>query len=446
MKSKSIRQRSCNPLRMLRWSFYALSVFLLWACATEKVEQGPLGLGWAKNSINTTIFRKNSITSLDSVQCTAFYNPEGYVVLAKRQLGDTLWEQKTTTLRGNVRDAHNGISLMLDGQGYLHMAWDHHNTTLHYAKSIAPFSLELESASRMTGSLEDKVAYPQFFRFPNGDLLFLYRDGSAGKGNLVLNRYALQDASWTQLQKNLIDGEDTRNAYWQACLDAQGGLHLSWVWREEYDVASNHGICYAYSVDGGRSWQRSNGTTYSLPITAKSAEYVINVPQNHELINQTSMCVDHSGTPYIASYWRDTDATIPQFRLVYKDRDAWKMQQISQRKTPFRLSGIGTKKIPISRPQILCASTDTTLQLFMLFSDVERGSKVSLLSASKPFSTWTTEDLTSYSVGDWEPSYDTELWKSQQKLHIFVQIVAQGDAETLSETPPQPVNVLEWHP
>jgi hypothetical protein len=33
------------------------------------------------------------------------------------------------------------------------------------------------------------VTYPEFYNLPGGDLLFLYRDGSSGMGNLVLARY-----------------------------------------------------------------------------------------------------------------------------------------------------------------------------------------------------------------------------------------------------------------
>jgi hypothetical protein len=66
----------------------------------------------------------------------------------------------------------------------------------------------------------------------------------------------------------------------------------TWVWRETWDVATNHDICYAKSVDGGKTWQKSGGEKYELPITAASAEYACRVPQKSELINQTSMCVD----------------------------------------------------------------------------------------------------------------------------------------------------------
>src|SRR5205085_7484543 len=81
--------------------------------------------GWANNSVNTTIFRKNSIVSFKDTQYIAFYNKNGFVVLGKRVLSSTTWNLKTTSFKGRVSDAHNVISIMVDGDGYLHMAWDH---------------------------------------------------------------------------------------------------------------------------------------------------------------------------------------------------------------------------------------------------------------------------------------------------------------------------------
>ena len=46
----------------------------------------------------------------------------------------------------------------------------------------------------------------------------------------------------------------------------------------------------------------------------------------------------------------------------------------------------------------------------------------------------------------WEPTYDTEMWKQSKALHIYLQIVGQGDEEKTEEIPPQIVSILEWKP
>ena len=94
----------------------------------------------------------------------------------------------------------------------------------------------------MTGVDEGDVTYPEFYPLTDGDLLFVYRSGSSGRGNLVMNRYSLKDHKWARVQDVLIDGEDKRNAYWQLYVDEKGTIHLSWVWRETWQVETNHDL------------------------------------------------------------------------------------------------------------------------------------------------------------------------------------------------------------
>jgi len=49
-------------------------------------------------------------------------------------------------------------------------------------------------------------------------------------------------------------------------------------------------------------------------------------------------------------------------------------------------------------------------------------------------------------VGSWEPSFDTELWRSKGVLSLFVQAVQQVDGEGQAAVAAQPVRVLDWHP
>jgi hypothetical protein len=401
--------------------------------------------GWAKNAVNTVIFRTNSVVSHDTIQFIAYYNQDGYLCLGKRAAGNEKWEVKQTTFKGNVADAHNCISIMTDGDGYLHIAWDHHNSPLNYTKSKYPLSLDLEEKQAMNGMLENRVTYPQFYKTTAGNLLFMYREGQSGKGNLVLKSYDIQTKKWTQLHDNLIDGEGKRNAYWQACIDKNNQIHLSWVWRETPDVATNHDMCYAHSADGGKTWTNSNGEKYKLPITAKNAEYTSRIPQNSELINQTSMTTDSQGQPYIATYYRNSGSLVPQYHIIYLDNNQqWKDISLDFRKTPFSLSGQGTKKIPISRPQIICFDKPEGKQFLLIYRDEERERKITMAVCNDLLGNqWIIHDLTSYSVGDWEPTYDTELWKNQNKLNLFVQKVEQGDGEKESYLNAQSISVLD---
>lgn len=421
----------------------ALACLPLGTKAQEAVPAARLvevGEGYSQTSVNTAVFRNNSLVTSGDGQYIAYYDADGYLMLGKRKFGSDRWTLHRTQYKGNVKDAHNVISMMIDGKGYLHVAFDHHGHPLNYCRSLKPYSLELGEKEPMTGVDEGNVTYPEFYLLSGGDLLFAYRSGSSGRGNLVLNRYDVKTGRWHRVQDVLIDGEDKRNAYWQLYVDEQGTIHLSWVWRETWHVETNHDLCYARSYDNGVTWYKANGRKYDLPIRLGNAEYACRIPQNSELINQTSMSADAGGNPYIATYWRDPDSDVPQYRIVWHDGLEWHSRQVGERTVPFSLKGGGTKMIPIARPRIVVDGGE----IYYVFRDEERGSKVSVAhTADVANGKWQFADLTDFAVDAWEPSHDTELWKKQRRLHLFVQHTRQGDGERTVEFAPQPVYVLE---
>ena len=430
---------------------YILPWLAVLACGAPVLAQNPrlmpIGKAWAANSINAIAFRGDPITTHDNRQYAAYYDVDGNVVVASREIDQREWKTTVTGLKGDVKDAHNAISIIADAKGYLHLSWDHHGHPLRYVRSRAPGSLEFTDKMPMTGRHEENVTYPQFFRLPDGNLLFFFRDGQSGRGNLVLNHYDADAQTWTRLHDNLISGENQRSAYWQASVDARGAVHLAWVWRETSDVATNHDLCYARSTDGGRTWFQTSGKRYSLPITAATAELAAAVPQKHELINQTSICADETGRPIIATYFRPPGTRVVQYFVIHHDASGWKTTQVTQRKTPFSLSGVGTKQIPIARPQVVASSRNGKTAAWMVFRDAEREARVSIAHCDdldRPH--WQVRDLTDFAVRSWEPSFDRVRWQRDGVLALYVQVTGQGDQEGLEALPPQTAYVLEWKP
>lgn len=405
-----------------------------------------VGVGYSSTSVNTTSFRNSSITTFGDTQYIAYYDSDGYMVIGKRMLGEKKWQTRRSDYKGNCADAHNVISLGVDGDGYLHVSFDQHGQKLKYCVGLEPGSLELSGLRTMTDSLENSVTYPEFHRLNNGDMLFVYRDGSSGNGNMVINHYDLKSKKWSMAQSNLIDGEGDRNAYWQMCVDRNDVLHVSWTWRESYKVETNHDICYAKSYDKGKTWVNSSGSQYDLPINISNAEIICLVPQNSELINQTCMAVDTIGGVYIATYWRDRDNMIPQYRLIWNKGDGWRTTQVGDRTRAFTLSGGGTKKIPISRPKIAVVNDNDKTKVFYICRDEEFNNRALLYmneDLNNDASLWKRTDMTSFSLEAWEPSYDYQLWKEKHLLNIFVQKTEQGDGETISGLSPQKVYLME---
>ena len=448
----------------------------------------PAGDGLAKNSVNTTPFRQNSLVTHGDTQYIAYFahaaaGNRSALVLGKRKLGEAKFTTTTTNIMGWTNDAHNSACIMTDGDGYLHLSLIHHNSALEVYRSDEPGSLNMikittnpvMAYSRSGGTFtalttnvyESSTTYTEFYRLPDdpakgdGDLLFVYREGSSGSGNLVLNRYSRANKRWYRVQDIVVQG-NPQSAYWQVYLDDNGRLHLSWVFRGSADVRTNHDMYYAYSDDQGVTWKKIDGTQYTLPITSATAERVWEIAQDQNLMNQTSMTADKDSHPYIATYWgRPT----MQYRVIYHDGTTWKMSTVSERTTlddggislfdgsrnpsPY-LSGGGTKLVPIARPRMIAkydTATGKTKAYYIFRDNWERGGKVSMYSTEDITSNvWTLSDLTDFDVKYWEPSYDTELWKNQGKLHVFVQYadyLSDGSDLSFSKVTAMPVYCLE---
>ncbi len=125
--------------------------------------------------------------------------------------------------------------------------------------------------------------------------------------------------------------------------------------------------------------------------------------------------------------------------MVYFSQGKWNLIDTNFHKNAFSLGGGGTKSIPISRPKILVNG----LNIYLLFRDEERNNKISLAFTSLKDKHWEVTDISDYSVGQWEPNFDKELWKEKSKLHIFSQNVNQIDGEGLTTTEPTEVKIIE---
>ncbi len=405
---------------------------------------------FAGSSVNVLANSQHTLLTHGDTQFAAFYAADSTLVLAKRTHGSESWTTHRTAFQGRTADAHNSIALGVDGDGFLHVAWDHHNNPLNYARGTAPGSLELGPHEAMTGALENRVTYPAFLPLPGGDLLFFHRDGTSGRGNLVLNRYDVRARLWTQVHANLINGEGARSAYPAYTVDATGALHLAWVWRATPDVATNQDIAYARSADGGVTWTGADGRRLAVPFTAANADYALRVGPNRSLMNPPSLAADSLGRPLIANYWTPEGSDVPQFHVLRHDGFKWRVSQVTARTTPFTLAGGGTKNPPISRAVLAVrAAEDEGREVVLVYRDDEKEGRIVAATCEDLRKTgWRFTALTTSSVGAWEPSFDPVIWARTGELHLLVQPVVQrdGNDREAAAVAPTPVSVLLWQP
>ena len=398
----------------------------------------PVQKGLSSNAINVSSFRKQAITSYIEkntvIQFCAFYNKIGEVIIARRHLPSVRWDIIHTHIFNNMNDAHNGLSIIVDGNKTLHICVPVHNKQLRYYQMDENLNLSKKS---MIGSLEDQATYPEFYRQKSGNLLFLYRNGSAGSGNVVLNQYDTENQRWIRLHDNVIDGENQCSPYWQACVDHKDRLHISWCWRRTSDVQTNFDLCYIVSCDAScRQFMNDKQKILPLPITKSSEGITIcPIPENSMLINQTSMTVNTKDHPYIISIYRQNKTV--QYHLHFLENGFWHHRNLHLRHSDFSLSGRGTKKLPCARPQILADDQ----YIYLLLRDQERNNWISL-ARIEGIQTQIT-NLYSINMGQYEPLYDSQLWSDCHVLHLFVQKCTYVEDHTLKRRKTDRIYILE---
>jgi hypothetical protein len=135
---------------------------------------------------------------------------------------------------------------------------------------------------------------------------------------------------------------------------------------------------------------------------------------------------------------------VPQYRVLYRDDTGWRRLDLDFRRTPFSLSGMGTKAIPIARPQLLVDQEGTTPSGLLLFRDSERGERVSVVRIDDfRAARWSVRDLTSW-PSDPGSRATTPNWRRDGVLQPVRAAVRQVDGEGIAAAAPTEVQVLEW--
>ena len=411
----------------------------------------PVGRGYAKSNINATAFAFN-IASLDDWQVAAWYRPldgdrPGGLRVIRRNLvtGDidvtdlpSPTNDPGTFVANNINDNHDVVSVGIDGSGFVHLSWGMHGDPSHYSRSNRPIAdgpLTFDKLGDQPIPGQPRgVTYPEFVRLPDGDLLFQYRVGGSGNGDTMLARLGTEEPRHTVVQSPLIDGfvrgtdDGSVNAYTNGLtLDRDGVLHQTWTFRSEAGpnaLQTNHNLYYAFSVDGGKSWQNNDGQPHTLPITQATASPVLEIPKGSSYINQTGMTVDRDNQPVVATRWATGDEE-PYYRLAWRNGDGiWESSKVA----PLA-SG--------SRPDVAVlddAGRDRVLVIYQ--NDASNGRITVAHSLNR--TDWTFIQIDDVTLGDWEGRYDDAHLRRTGELSFLHQPTRRGrDAE--------PVTLFDWN-
>jgi autotransporter-associated beta strand protein len=442
---------------------------------------------YATGDVNSCAIGINNLTTVGNFQFIAYYNNLSHVMVGRRTLGTSTWQTFDSGYTGTTSDDHDVIGIAVDSAGFMHMSWDMHNVGLNYAISNATVTGTTLSSLVFTtqtaanaptlfpsgGSTTNEVTYPQFYSIPNSNnLLFTYRNGGtgggSGNGDQFVNIYNPANHTWTN--NMVINGEQTSvNGYLnRMAYTSTGNLLATWTWRATPNWQTNSDMMYAQSPDNGTTWYQQGGTTqYALPIIqntsnggtpAQVAQVIKSIPQNSSYINQTSMTVDANNNPIVATYWAPNWNTVTnsgdpnrQYMLVYYDGAAWRTSQITSRISDTVIDASGSNVRDLGRPVVLSdnqgrvlvvtRSEDTSMGSYSNPSTPNNNIVVyyntaASLDSANPIP-WRSISIDAANMGAWEPTYDSALWTSQNKLSLFYEPVNLGLSSAT-------LKVLDW--
>ncbi|CAF3936944.1 unnamed protein product [Rotaria sp. Silwood1] len=310
------------------------------AIVTDTFDIGPV---WAGDPV---LF---ALLTQAPYQYIAYYDAERQMTVVQRNLNERTW---TSTKLGIITDwdAHKYISMAIDDDGNIHLVGNVHASPLIYLRTAQPRNAStFVKLNRMVGMNETSSTYPIFFRGPENEFIFTYRDGRSGDGNQIYNIYDLKTKTWRRLlDKPLTDGEGKRNAYFNGpILGPDGYFHLAWVWRESGDCSTNHDLSYARSKDLV-SWETSTGKPLKLPITLETCEIVDPVPQHGGIINNNDRIgFDQQGRVTI-SYHKNDANNYTQPWTARSENGVWKKYQVTNWPYHWDFHGGGTIVFEIS--------------------------------------------------------------------------------------------------
>lgn len=354
----------------------------------------------------------------------AYYDADRVLTIADRKIGGLVWNFRKLESSAGL-DSHNYVDLGFDRSGLLHVAGNMQSSPLQYW--IIDLSSEDIRPTRVKALLDPedelKITYPRFIRSSDGSLIFAYRNGASGDGDIA----AVIRADSEQRHKlvrggPLISGDGERNA----CLDSNaptlgpdGLWHLLWVWRDSPNAEMTHCINYACSHDLV-VWRSGDGHPQTLPIGLNEQCVVDPVTKNQGLINNTvrlGFMPDHR--PVALYHKRDRNGSQQLWAAAF-DESRWLIRQLTDWNFVWHFQGPGSLDfkieigVPLTTPRGLSVDVrlNEEVQTYVLDTELTLVS-TEMAAPWSPLSRSTRSDgliERCESARGWRPEDDSREW------------------------------------
>lgn len=203
------------------------------------------------------------------------------VELVKRASDGTLTRGLCKNRDGSIASfdndiGHNNPSVIVDGDGYIHVFTSMHVNLLRYFKSSAPYDVtNMVDATFGFPDVDWTYTYPTVARGPEGDVYVMMRVSNRTtvndtKRGAVIYRYRLAAKKWERYAP--VAEADNRSVYPDDMMAFADGLHLLFQWAPYPSSAVRH--VGEYGVIGTDGLIRSKaGTQYPIPIAQGQLAY-----------------------------------------------------------------------------------------------------------------------------------------------------------------------------
>lgn len=308
-------------------------------CITKFVPM-PIDTVWAGTTVSFDAIENDAFVYI------AYYDAERWLSVAQVDKCTGGVQKVTLPSQFEGWDAHNYLTLAFDQTGNLHVAGNMHGNPMTYARTNQPDQLQqLATLRSMSGDLEQRVTYPKFFKFNDGELGFMYRDGGSGNGQEIINR--LENNAWQRWLDQPLFAPSSQiqpvNAYHTGFIKGDDCFfHIAWVWRSNPNVETNFNVNYAKSPDL-KHWFNSAGEALTLPITPESNVMVDLIAPESGLFNNIQLGFDTNNQPVI-SYLKFDDNGYSQLHHARLQNNEW--QIIASTNWSYRWNPTGRGTIP----------------------------------------------------------------------------------------------------
>lgn len=183
-----------------------------------------------------------------------------------------------TVTIGSAHDNHGGPALTIDRGGYLHIVYGPHHHPMSYRKSLRPNDATEWEAEIQFG---ERLTYPTLVCDSENNLVFTCRRSHSDKPweMELWTKPAASGEPW-QFQQTVAQSRHKGYAHFQEGLawgPDHSTLHLFGRFHEKTDKGSYgriQTVAYLQSPDGGKSWQRMDGQSVELPVTAETVDVI----------------------------------------------------------------------------------------------------------------------------------------------------------------------------